>query len=84
MATLLEPVKPHIQSAMAWFGNTFSKLPPIVFSIANAVKPAFKGIGEAFKNVGKYATSIISIFKGGLGRLKVLCHLKNSDFLRMK
>lgn len=80
MATLLEPVKPHIQSAMAWFGNTFAKLPPIVFSIANAVKPAFKGIGEAFKNVEKYATSIISIFKGGLGAEKGSMSLKELGF----
>lgn len=80
MANLLEPVKPHIQSAMAWFGNTFSKLPPIVFSIANTVKPAFKGIGEAFKNVGKYATSIISIFKGGLGAVNGVLSLKGLGF----
>lgn len=80
MAKLLEPVKPHIQSAMAWFGNTFAKLPPIVFSIANAIKPAFKGIGETFKNVGKYATSIISIFKGGLGAAKGSMSLKELGF----
>lgn len=80
MATLLEPAKPHIQSAMAWFGSTFSKLPPIVFSIVNTVKPAFKGIGEAFKNVGQYATSIFSIFKGGLGTVKGSLSLKKLGF----
>lgn len=80
MATIMEPAMPHIQSAMAWFGNTFSKLPPIVFSIAKAVKPAFTGIGETFKNVGKYATSIISIFKGGLGAAKGSMSLKELGF----
>lgn len=49
MATLLEPVKPHIQNAMAWFGNAFSKLPTVVFGAFNAIKPAIDVVKPIFE-----------------------------------
>lgn len=69
MATMLEPVKPHIQNAMAWFGETFGKLPDVVFGAFEAIKPtidqlkpifesAFNGMSEV---IGPVKESFVSI-----------------------
>lgn len=67
MATIMDPAKPHIQAAMAWFGNTFSKLPPVIFSVVDAVKPAFKGISTVVKNASTYIDGIFNTLRGGDG-----------------
>ncbi|GEN83631.1 hypothetical protein SLU01_19430 [Sporosarcina luteola] len=70
MATIMEPAKPHIQAAMAWFGKTFSKLPPVVFKAVEMAKPAFSGIVKAAKTTGKAISGIFNTFKGGAGTIK--------------
>lgn len=65
MATIMEPAKPHIQNAMAWFGSTFSKLPPIVFGIVDKVKPIFQTIAPIVQNVGTAIKGIFKSFQGG-------------------
>lgn len=69
MAKIMEPAKPHIQAAMAWFGTTFSKLPPIVFKIVDTVKPAFERIGTFAKNTGGFISGVFNSFKGGVGTI---------------
>ena len=70
MATIMEPAKPHIQAAMAWFGATFSKLPPIVFKVVEKVKPTFLGIVNVAKKTGNAISGIFNAFKGGTGTIK--------------
>ncbi|MFD1206634.1 tape measure protein [Sporosarcina contaminans] len=69
MATLIEPAKPHIQNAMAWFGKQFGKLPDIIFPIVDKVKPAFKAIGSVVKTASTAVYGIFQAFKGGAGTL---------------
>lgn len=52
MATLLEPVKPHIQAGMKWFGDTFSKLPVLFEKIGPSFQKAFSPLGKALIEIG--------------------------------
>lgn len=69
MATLIEPAKPHIQNAMAWFGKQFGKLPSVVFPIVDKVKPAFKAIGLVIKTASNAVSGLFKAFKGGTGTI---------------
>lgn len=66
MATLMEPIKPYIQDAMAWFGDTFSKIPDIVFGAFNAIKPIIEQIKPIFDDVmagfGEFAAPVKQAF----------------------
>lgn len=80
MATLIEPAKPHIQAAMAWFGKQFGKLPSIVFPIVNAVKPAFVNISKAVMNTGKFISSAFKTLKGGVGTIEGILSFRKLGF----
>lgn len=77
MATIMEPAKPHIQNAMAWFGKTFTKLPPVVFGVANMVKPAFLSIGNTAKSVASTIKTVTQVFQGIGGNRNSLLSLQN-------
>ncbi|RST66824.1 hypothetical protein EJB14_09960 [Bacillus pumilus] len=71
MAKIMEPAKPHIQAAMGWFSNQFSKLPDVIFGIGKVMKPTFNTIGNVFTKVTKGAgiakqaiTGIFGVFQG--------------------
>ncbi|MEV9639472.1 tape measure protein [Mammaliicoccus sciuri] len=63
MATLLEPVKPHIQNAMAWFGDTFSKLPDVVFGAYEMIKPIIKQLKPMFEGTFTGMSELIEPIK---------------------
>ncbi|OLS34220.1 hypothetical protein BTR22_19220 [Alkalihalophilus pseudofirmus] len=83
MATLMEPAKPRIQAAMAWFGNTFSKLPKLVSTIGDITAPfrniasdifGSLNIGSSLNSIGASITSFVSpwiegfkLLNGGFG-----------------
>ncbi|WP_144558539.1 peptidoglycan DD-metalloendopeptidase family protein [Shouchella miscanthi] len=51
MATIMEPMKPHIQAAMAWFGDTFSKLPNAITIFKDVAVTAFDYISNAISKL---------------------------------
>lgn len=40
-AKIMEPLKPHIQAGMKWVGDTFSKLPDVIFAVVKPVSNVF-------------------------------------------
>lgn len=58
MAKMVDPAKPHIQNAMAWFGNQFSKLPDVINSVWTTAKDA--GATELFKSIKDGAMSLVN------------------------
>lgn len=78
MATLIEPAKPHIQNAMAWFGSTFSKLPTVAFAVADKAKPAISTIANVFKSISSVVKSVSSYLSGASG-IDVFYRLGLSD-----
>ncbi|MBY8913314.1 tape measure protein [Bacillus sp. YC2] len=51
MAKLMTPLKIPLQNFMGWFGTQFSKLPDVIFGVANTLKPAALPIKNAFADI---------------------------------
>lgn len=54
MANLLEPIKPGIQSFMAWFGDAFGKTTNFILDTFRMMKPAAEPLKQAFKDIGAF------------------------------
>lgn len=70
MAKIMEPAKPHIQAAMAWFGQKFSNLPSIVFGAVDKIKPIVKNIAPIFTGAFHAINGLFQAFKGGAGTIE--------------
>ncbi|MFC0850257.1 tape measure protein, partial [Halalkalibacter oceani] len=79
MATIMEPVKPYIQDFMAWFGDTFSRLPdlisiggmfasPIVTALSTVTDGGQK-VMDVFSAVGQRVSDFIKPWAGLFGHI---------------
>lgn len=67
MAKLMTPVKPYLIKGMKWIGSTFSKLPDLIFSTWDKLKPFRDNLSNMIAFAVPYIQKGVSAIKGAIG-----------------